>query len=77
MVKDKKYPNMFNIVFEAGGTVPENLSGMYNGVAEAQKAIDYWTEGYTRNKITPQAPKNDIPQRLEQKDGKEESVNRV
>ncbi len=77
MVKDKTYPNMFKLVFEEGGTVPENISGMYNGIAEAQKAIEYWTEGYTRDKITPQAPRNDIPTKLEQKDGKEKSVSRV
>jgi len=78
-VKDKKFPSMFRLAFETGGPIAENLSGMYGSMKEAQKAIDDWVIGYNRNKITPTAPKNDIPQRLVKKpkvnkDGEAESI---
>lgn len=79
IVKDKQFPNMHRLEFEGGGRLPENLSGMYGKPAEAQKAIDNWVKGVGRNKIYPQAPKNDIPTKLEQKkkvenNGEEECI---
>ncbi len=65
---DKQFGTMLRLKFEEGGKLPEVLSGMYNSRTEAQRAIDYYMEGITRNKIYPRAPTNDIPQRIE-KDG--------
>jgi len=61
---DKTFPTMLKVKFHEGGIVPKVLSGMYNGRTEAQRAIDYYYEGITRNKIYPRAPTNDIPQRI-------------
>ena len=78
MVQDKKYPNMVRIIFDQGGKVPDILTGLYNK-RFGQKAIDDWTIGYTREKIRPRPPANDIPQVLVQKpkvekDGEEKSI---
>ena len=77
IVKDKRFPSMLRLQFKEGGNVPKNLSGMYGKEAEAQQAIDYYVEGYTRDKIRPSAPKNDIPQRKVKKDAKTEDAGRV
>jgi len=61
---DKAFPTMLKVKFKEGGKIPEVLSGMYNGRTEAQRAIDYYIEGITRNKIYPKPPTNDIPQRI-------------
>ena len=72
--KDKTSPNLYTIVFEEGGRVPEVLSGTWTKVHVAQKAIDNWVAGYTRKKIYPRAPKNDIPQRKEKDNGEKECI---
>lgn len=79
VVKDKKFPNMYRVIFEAGGVVPKNLSGMYGKRVVAQQAIDEWVIGYDRPKIKPQAPKNDIPQRKPkvEENGEEKGSSRV
>jgi hypothetical protein len=66
-VKDKKFPMMLRLQFKEGGKLPSSLSGLYGGFAEAQKAIDDWNEGITRDKIYPSAPKNDKPSVLKPK----------
>lgn len=76
-VKHETYPNLLRLQFKEGGQLPESLSGFYNNIADAQRAIDDWTEGYTRNKIYPKAPKNDIPQRSVVKDGEAKDERRV
>lgn len=68
-VKDKKFPMMLRLQFHEGGLLPVGLQGLYGGWTEAQKAIDDWTSGVSRDKIYPSAPKNDIPQRKVEKDG--------
>lgn len=75
--KDKVFPSMYRLKFREGGNVPEFLSGMYGSISEAQQAIDYYNEGYTRPKIYPKPPKNDIPQRSVKKDAEEENSSRV
>lgn len=72
--KDKKFPNMLRIKFEEGGKVPEVLAGSYNKIVEAEKAISDWIIGYTRDKIYPSAPANDIPQKLAIKPKEDEKV---
>lgn len=68
IVKDDKFPNMLRLQFEEGGKLPEVLSGMYGGYPEAQRAIDNWMEGHTRDKIYPKAPANDKPSVLKPKE---------
>jgi len=75
--KDKRFPTILRLRFKEGGLLPDSLTGMYNSQAEADKAISDYNEGYTRKKIYPTAPKNDIPQRSEVKDGEEKDASRV
>ncbi len=63
-VPDKTFTNMLRLQFNEGGPIPGYLNGLYGSQAKAQKAIDGWVSGETRNKIYPRAPTNDpIPQR--------------
>ena len=72
IIPDKNFSSMLRVVFEEGGKVPDVVSGMYNSRKDAQKAIDDWTIGYTRDKIRPREPVNDTPHKIKgKKDGEE------
>lgn len=74
VVPSKKSPNLFSIQFDDGGRVHKSLSGNYTKKKEAQRAIDYWVVGYTRDKIRPTPPANDIPQRRVKDNGEKQSL---
>lgn len=55
-VKDKVYSNMWRLVFKEGGKVPAHLSGLYKSAAKCKREIDYYNQGFDRQKIYPRAP---------------------
>ena len=71
-IKDDRFPNMWRLQFREGGKLPTHLEGMFNSLADAQRAINYYNEGFDRPKIYPRAPK-----RSENKDGEEKDAGRV
>lgn len=46
---------MVKIKYEGGGQLPEELSGMYTSVGEANKAISNYTPKRTPKKVTKNA----------------------
>jgi len=75
--KDKSFPSMLRLKYKEGGILPNSLTGLYSSRVDAQKAIEYYNEGYDRKKIYPKAPQNDIPQRSVEKNGEEKGSSGV